>query len=157
MINRVGSANVLLTNQICVSLLPLLWLFARPDFLLPIWADGVLSGLFWPGFGLAQFNLTMHLAPARNRSAYFAVQSVVAGGAGFVAAMLGGALAYALSGWTWNARGVSLCNYHVLFVLRPIFRLLLIPLSRSLRVAMDQSRRLGETVASEVTSSTSEL
>lgn len=131
-IDRTGCLRVLRFNQVGVALLPLLWLFATPGFLLPIWIDAFLTGLFWPGFTLAQFNMTMLMAPRENRSAYLAMQTVVVGGAGFAAALLAGTLADALSGISLHLGRQNLINFHLLFVMTTILRLLLLPMSRSL-------------------------
>jgi MFS family permease len=133
-IDRIGCLRVLTLNQIGVALLPLLWLFATPGFLLPIWIDAFLTGLFWPGFNLAQFNLTLLMAPKENRSAYLAMQSVVGGFACFAAALLAGALADALAGFTVAVGKQVLLNFHLLFFMTAGLRLLLLPMSRALRL-----------------------
>lgn len=134
-IDRIGCHRVLRLNQIGVALLPLLWLFATPNFLLPIWIDAFFTGLFWPGFTLAQFNMTLLMAPRENRSAYLAMQTVVVGGAGFVAALLAGTLADVLSGFSVVAGQQTLINFHVLFAMTTLLRLALLPMSRALHTA----------------------
>lgn len=134
-IDRIGCHRVLLLNQIGVALLPLLWLFATPGFLLPIWIDAFLTGLFWPGFTLAQFNMTLLMAPRENRSAYLAMQTVVVGGAGFTAALLAGTLADSLSGFKVGVGHQTLIHFHLLFALSAVLRLLLLPMSRALHAA----------------------
>ena len=133
-IDRIGCHRVLLLNHIGVALLPLLWLFATPGFLLPIWIDAFLTGLFWPGFNLAQFNLTLEMAPQEHRSAYLAMQSIVGGVAAFAAALLAGVLAAALGGFTVAVGKQVLINFHLLFFMTAMLRLLLLPMSHALKV-----------------------
>ncbi|HTY08776.1 MAG TPA: MFS transporter, partial [Candidatus Edwardsbacteria bacterium] len=95
-IDRVGNRPVLAFNIMGIFMLPLFWLFATPANYFPIWCDAFLTGFFWPGFGLATFNLLLVTAPDENRTAYLAVQSVLTGLAVFLASLLGGWAANAL-------------------------------------------------------------
>lgn len=132
-IDRIGNRPVLAFNIMGIFLLPLFWLFATPTFYLPIWVDAFLTGLFWPGFGLATFNLLLATAPEQNRTAYFAVQSVAAGAAVFVASLLGGWAATQLAGFRVVVLGQTLINFHLLFALSSLCRILLLPLAFRLR------------------------
>ncbi|MRR10840.1 MFS transporter, partial [bacterium] len=132
-IDRIGTRPVLAFNIMGIFLLPLFWLFATPTFYLPIWVDAFLTGLFWPGFGLATFNLLLATAPEQNRTAYFAVQSVAAGAAVFVASLLGGWAATQLAGFRVVVLGQTLINFHLLFALSSLCRILLLPLAFRLR------------------------
>jgi MFS family permease len=62
-IDRLGNKPVMIFNMLGIFSLPLFWLFTTPDFYLPIWIDAFISGLVWPGFALATFNLL--LVPCR--------------------------------------------------------------------------------------------
>ncbi len=132
-IDRIGNRPVLAFNIMGIFLLPLFWLFATPTFYLPIWIDAFLTGLFWPGFGLATFNLLLATAPEQNRTAYFAVQSVAAGAAVFAASLLGGWAATQLAGFRVVVLGQSLINFHLLFALSSLCRILLLPLAFRLK------------------------
>jgi hypothetical protein len=115
-------------NVIGVTTLPLYWFFARPDFLLPIWINAVMSGIFWPGIALTTFNLAMITAPRQSRSAYLASYRLVAGVAAFVAALSGGWLAQWLQGFSFDFAGQTLGNYHVVFAVSFFGRFLLWPM-----------------------------
>lgn len=131
-IDRFGSRPALAINVAVISFLPLLWLFARPDYLWLIWFDAVLTGIFWPGFNLATFNLHLQTAPRENRQAYLAAISVVIGITGFLASLLGGLIATACAGFHATLLGFPLVNYHIIFVLSAAGRLALLPLVRHL-------------------------
>jgi MFS family permease len=132
-IDRVGNRPVLVMNLIGVFYLPLLWLLAGPDRLFPIWLDAGLTGLFWPGFTLALFNLILATAPDENRTAYLGMQSMAVGLSTFAASILGGLVASRLGGLRFQLLGLTIVNFHVLFVLSAFARLALVPLALGLR------------------------
>jgi len=136
--DRFGHRPVLAVNIVAVSTLPLIWLFATPGFLWPIWIDAMLTGVFWPGLNLAAFNLVLGTAPEANRTSYLAVQGLVAGVFLATSAVVGGLLAHAMGGWTWTVGAQTFVNFHVLYVLSALGRLALLPLA--LRLREDQAR-----------------
>lgn len=131
-IDRVGNRPVLTFNIVGVATLPLFWLFARPDFLWPIWIDAILTGVFWPGLNLATFNLVLSTAPRENRSVYLAMHALISGAAQFAASLMGGMLAHALSGMHCEVAGLALINFHVLFFASALGRFAVLPLARRL-------------------------
>ncbi|MDI6740220.1 MAG: MFS transporter [Candidatus Edwardsbacteria bacterium] len=138
-IDRAGNRPVLAFNIMGIFLLPLFWLFATPDFYLPIWIDAFLTGLFWPGFGLAAFNLLLVTAPEENRTAYLAVQSVLTGLAVFAASLFGGWIANLLENLIICVFGLTIVNFHLLFVFSSVCRILLLPLAFRLKEEKAQS------------------
>lgn len=140
-IDRIGNKPVLVFNMLGIFFLPLFWLFAGPDFYLPIWIDAFLTGIFWPGFGLATFNLLLLTAPERDRQSYLAVQSVCTGLSVFAASLAGGALAKWLGGVHLAFLGQSLVNFHLLFALSSLLRLAMLPLA--LRLPEDRAGTVG--------------
>ncbi|MBM3287565.1 MAG: MFS transporter [Candidatus Eisenbacteria bacterium] len=132
-IDRVGNRPVLVFNIAGVSFLPLLWLFAAPGHLAPIWIDACLTGLFWPGFALASFNLVLATAPEENRTAYLGVQGMAVGLSTFLASLLGGAVAQGIRSFSFEGHGLSLANFHLLFILSALLRISLLPVALTLR------------------------
>jgi MFS family permease len=132
-IDRVGNRPVLAICLLGVFFLPLLWLFATRTNLWPIWLDAALTGVFWPGFSLASFNLVLATAPEENRTAYLGVQTMVVGVATFLASLLGGVVADALGGIRVHAMGLTLINFHLVFIASAVFRVALLPLALRLR------------------------
>lgn len=131
-IDRFGSKPVLAICISGISFLPLLWLCARPDLLWGIWIDATLTGIFWPGFNLATFNLHLQTAPRENRQAYLATITVVIGVTGFLANLLGGWIVVLFDGFHASLFGFPLVNYHIIFVLSAVGRFVLLPLARQL-------------------------
>ncbi|HAD80995.1 MAG: hypothetical protein A2509_05055 [Candidatus Edwardsbacteria bacterium RIFOXYD12_FULL_50_11] len=140
-IDRLGNKPVMIFNMLGIFSLPLFWLFTTPDFYLPIWIDAFISGLVWPGFALATFNLLLVTAPEENRTAYLAVQSMVTGLAIFAASLVGGWLADSLRDFKFIILGQTIINFHLLFVLSSICRISLLPLALKLRE--DQAQSVG--------------
>ncbi|MDM7917492.1 MAG: MFS transporter [Candidatus Eisenbacteria bacterium] len=132
-IDRVGNRPVLAWNVGAVVTLPLLWLFATPSFLLPIWIDAILTGLFWPGLTLATFNLVLATAPEENRTAYLGMQAAAVGVFTFASSLLGGVLAKALDDFHATVGPTALPNFHLLYILSAVLRLAILPLVFHLR------------------------
>ena len=126
-VDRFGNRPVLVFNIVVVFTMPIIWLFATPDFLMPVWADALLTGLCWPGLNMALFNLVLGTAPAENRQGYLAAQGVIAGMAHFMAAALGGLLADRWSSFCLVIGPQTLVNFHLLFLLSAFGRLLMLP------------------------------
>jgi MFS family permease len=131
-IDRTGSRPVMIVCLVGISALPLFWLFARPDYLWMIWWDAVLTGILWPGFNLAGFNLQLQTAPREHRAVYLASLPVLVGITGFAANLFGGAMATAIGPWQGSLLGFPLVNYHAIFVLSAVGRLLCLPLASRL-------------------------
>jgi MFS family permease len=138
-IDRVGNRPVLAFNLAGVVILPVLWLFTAPQRLWPIWTDATLTGLFWPGFTLASFNLILATAPERDRTAYLGMQTMAIGISAFVASLIGGLVAKRLAGFHVVVLGQTLVNFHVLFAASTVSRMLLLPLALGLREERAQS------------------
>ncbi len=138
-IDRIGNRPVLIFNLAGVFTLPLFWLFTTPTFYLPIWIDAFLTGLFWPGFTLASFNLVLATAPERNRTAYLAMQSLTTGLAIFIASLAGGLLADLFKGFRWVLLGQTIINFHLLFALSSVLRISLLPMAMKLKEDRAQS------------------
>lgn len=131
-IDRVGNRPVLAFNLAGVVALPLLWLLTRPDRIWPIWTDATLTGVFWPGFTLASFNLILATAPERDRTAYLGMQGAAVGISTFLASLVGGFIAKGFEGFRVVLLGQPLVNFHILFVASAIGRLLLLPFALGL-------------------------
>lgn len=152
--DRVGHRPTLVITAVAVTGLPLLWLFAAPHRLWPIWLDAALTGLAWPGFHLAHFNLALSVVPERHRTACLAVRGLTTGLVQSCAAVVGGAIAQWIGDLKWNIGPLQLVNYHALFFASSVGRLALLPLAARLpeegawpvtalaRVALTRASRL---------------
>ncbi|MEW6686107.1 MAG: MFS transporter [Candidatus Edwardsbacteria bacterium] len=124
-IDKLKSKPVLTINFFCAAFLPLIWLFPRPHFLLPIWIDAIFTGIFWSGINLSLFNILLSLTEdKRLKEAYFAVFSTISGIFGFLASTCGGYLATVLKGFHYEIFGLHLVNFHLLFIFASLSRLL---------------------------------
>lgn len=124
MIDRMKSKPVLTLNFCGIVFLPFIWLFARPEFVLPVWIDAFFSGMFWSGINLSLFNILLSLTEDKDiKESYFAVFSTITGVFGFLSSILGGVIAQALSGFHWYFLGQHFINFHVLFVATSLLRL----------------------------------
>lgn len=130
-LDRFGAKPIVFINLFLTGFLPLLWVFATPKFLMPVWLDGVGNGLFWSGATLGWFTMLLSFAQNKTyRDAYFALFSAVTGLGGFVAALLGGALAQALNGFRLDLGPFRFVNFHIMFLLAGIGRFATLSLLR---------------------------
>lgn len=124
-IDKFRSKPVLTINFLCVAFLPLLWLFPTRHFLLPIWLDALLTGIFWPGVNLALFNIVLSLSDQEEiKENYFAVFTFVTGLGGFISSTAGGFIANLLKNFHLTIFGLTLINFHLLFIFATLSRLL---------------------------------
>uniref|UniRef100_A0A7C6EDM1 MFS transporter n=1 Tax=candidate division WOR-3 bacterium TaxID=2052148 RepID=A0A7C6EDM1_UNCW3 len=124
-IDKFRSKPVLTINFLCVAFLPLLWLFPTRHFLLPIWLDAILTGVFWPGVNLALFNIVLSLSDQEEiKENYFAVFTFVTGIGGFISSTVGGFIANLLKNFHITIFGLTFINFHLLFIFATVSRLL---------------------------------
>jgi MFS family permease len=125
LIDRVKSKPILAINFVGITFLPIIWLFARPDFILPIWIDAFFSGLFWCGINLSLFNILLSLTEEKElKESYFAVFSTITGICGFLSSILGGLIAQLLVNFKFEFLGQTFVNFHILFIGTSLFRFL---------------------------------
>jgi len=124
-IDRIKSKPVLSINFFAAAFLPLFWLFATKDYLLPIWIDAFLTGIFWSGINLSLFNILFSLTEEKEmKESYFAVFSTISGVFAFISSLAGGFIAQALSEIKIEFFGLTLINYHLMFVFATCIRLI---------------------------------
>lgn len=134
MIDRVKSKPILVMNFVGITFLPIIWLFATPNFILPIWIDAFFSGAFWSGINLSLFNILLSLTEEKElKESYFAVFSTITGICGFFSSILGGLLAQLFVNFKFEFLGQTFVNFHLLFLGTSIFRFLSIALLRRVR------------------------
>ena len=134
MIDRAKSKPILTLNFVGIIFLPIVWLFAKPSFILPIWIDAFFSGLFWSGINLSLFNILLSLTEDKEvKESYFAVFSTITGICGFLSSLLGGLIAQSLSNLRFEFLGQIFVNFHMLFIGTSLFRLVSLVLLRKVR------------------------
>lgn len=162
--DKYGNRPILLLSLSIAVLPPFLWCLTVPDpfpGFYTITGHGklivsqskmiiallnIFSGVGWSGVGLAQFNLMIGSAPRAERAVYVAAVSAAVGLSGGVSPLVGGALLQAMAGAPFPAHGLIRNNYHALFVVSALLRIVaLLPLrylreedSRSARYVLGQ-------------------
>ncbi|MDD3731257.1 MAG: MFS transporter [candidate division Zixibacteria bacterium] len=124
LIDRFGSKPVVALCGFGVAFVPFLWLIPRAGSLWILAFEAVYSGALWAGFNLAAFNIPIANSPRSNRSFYLAFFNVVTGLAFFSASVLGGVLAEMWKDVSWMVGPQKIVNYHLLFVVSGILRLI---------------------------------
>ena len=124
LIDRFGSKPVVALCAFGIAAIPFVWLFSRPDFLWILLIETVYTGVLWAGFNLAAFNIPIANSPRRNRTNYLAMFSVVTGLAFFFASLIGGVLAEMWSDVSWRIGPQVIKNYHLVFIISGILRLI---------------------------------
>lgn len=119
-------------SRICCTiavLLPFLWLFATPQNYAILLVMNFISGICWPGLDMANLNMSVWLAPEKNRSIYVACYSLMT-------ATIGIAFAYVCGGAFMEyirpvlekldipfLLGQKLNGFHLLFIISGLIRL----------------------------------
>jgi len=124
LIDRFGCKPVITFCAFGIAFIPSIWVFLRPDFLWILIPEVIFSAIMWAGFNLGAFNMPIAASPRNHRTIYLAVFAVVTGLAFFVASLIGGAIAESISDLHWQIGPQTIVNYHVLFVLSTVLRLL---------------------------------
>jgi MFS family permease len=102
--------------------LPLYYVFCPWNTSWPIYMTSILYGLFWSGFNLAMFSLTLASLPLSARAMGAAVFSAVTGPATFLSGVLSGSLAQNLGAVHWQFGALVVVNYQLLFLLSILLR-----------------------------------
>jgi len=123
-IDRFGSKPVIVLCAFAIGFVPLIWLIPRPGYLGILWFEALFTGVIWSGFNLASFNIPIANSPKEGRPIYLAMFAVIAGIGFFAASVLGGTIAEHLRGLHHPWGKQTIVNYHVLFVISSIFRVL---------------------------------
>ena len=127
--DRYGSRMVMFLCSCVQFFLPLFWLFATPGRILIIMIANSLSGIFWPGFEMAQLNLSIWSAPPKNRPIYMANFALIIAVFGTALAYIcGGAFVEIMKGILEGTQirfffGQTLNAFHLLFILSGMIRL----------------------------------
>ncbi len=133
LIDRFGPRAVLTTCAAGISLIPLVWLFPRADYLWVLIPEAIYSGLLWTGFNLAAFTIPLDKSPRERRPAYLAMFAVITGIAFFIGSVLAGFIADVYDDLAFVVGAQTIVNYHILFVISAVMRMLTAGLLASLR------------------------
>lgn len=123
-IDRFGCKPVVAFCAFGIAVIPMLWLIPRQGHLNILIFESIYSGFLWAGFNLAAFNIPIANSPQKGRTTYLAMFSVITGLAFFAASLIGGLLAQNWRDFSWIVGNQVVINYHLVFALSGILRLL---------------------------------
>lgn len=124
LIDRFGCRPVVIICSFAISFVPLIWLLPGKNTIWILFPEVIFSGAFWSGFNLAAFNMPIAYSPREDRIIYLGVFSVLTGLGFFIASILGGLLAHTWVNFKFHIGSQAIINYHLLFVLSGVLRLL---------------------------------
>ncbi|HEX2864960.1 MAG TPA: MFS transporter [Deinococcales bacterium] len=104
------------------TLLPISWMLATPENLLPIWVAAAFDSLVWQAIGPAYFNLSLAATPQANRASFLGMLFMVTGLAGFAGGLLSGPMLNFFSGHALLLGSFHWTGYHWLFALSGALR-----------------------------------
>jgi MFS family permease len=120
--DRYGHRRVLIACMTGVLFLPWCWVITTPTTLWILFANAVISGIWWPGLVLAQSNRLMEQVPTEARGAYLALFGATTGIAYFGASSIAGGLADLLANIRWTLGPLQINNYQTLFIIGSLLR-----------------------------------
>jgi MFS family permease len=129
MVDRYGNKPVMTICCSCIIALPVFWCFTTSQNFYMVLILSLLGGLFWPGYDMTATNLSIWLAPEKNRSIYIANYALVTSVIGIAIAIICGGAFMEISRPVIShlsipfVMGQKLTNFHVLFILSGLIRL----------------------------------
>lgn len=138
-----GSSTTLKICGVLITLNPILWLFATPDNLLPIWLDAINSGVAWTGFDLASMNIQFTDSKPKGRAYYFAWVGISSGIGFFVSGLIGGHLADFFQGLSLQTPATFITGNHWIFLISFVLRIVSLVVFWKLRPDMPILKSLG--------------
>jgi MFS family permease len=88
--DRFGNKPITFISSILIIATPLVWVFTSSHNIVMVFVANIVAGIGWSGYNLAVFNLSVWLAPEKNRSAYTACFALMTSSIGTAAAYLCG-------------------------------------------------------------------
>lgn len=128
-VDKSGSKPVLTLCCSLIIMLPFLWCFATPQNFTAVIIIGFVGGILWPGVEMTSVNLSIWLAPEKNRSIYVATYTLITSVLGIALAFVCGGGFLELTRPLINkldlpfVMGQRLNGFHVLFMLSGLIRL----------------------------------
>ncbi len=120
---RFGSSATLKICGVLITLNPILWLFATPDNLVPVWLDALNSAVAWTGFDLAAMNIQFTDSKPKGRAYYFAWAGISSGLGLFFAGLVGGQLADFFQDVSLQTPTMLITGYHWIFLISFVLRI----------------------------------
>jgi MFS family permease len=136
LIDRHGCKPVLLICGHMVSITPFLWILTGYSvwLILPLYVIGAAT---WSGLNLSQFNITLKMTPAADRSSYLAANTFLTSAGTIGGQVLGGLIVDGLTGVHFRVLGLTWGPYQILFLICGVIRF--IPMRFLYRIEERQS------------------
>lgn len=151
-IDKLGNMSVMALCGSISAVLPIIWCFSTPNNYTAILIYQIIGGIIWPSVELSTVNLSIWLAPEKNRSIYVANYTLLTTVVGAVIAFVcGGALMQYTTPLLKKldipfVMGQTLNSFHILIIVSSILRLLSIVFLLP-RIKEENSRSTTETIA----------
>ena len=151
--DKFGNKPVLLVCCIVIISLPFMWLVLTPQNYWLILGINFIGGTVWPGVELTVMNMSIWLAPEKNRSMYIANYTLVMNVVGVAVAYLcGGAFMQVARPFFDSLRlpfifGQTLNSFHILFVISGLIRIVVL-VTMFRHFGEDNSKSAGEMLKS---------
>lgn len=129
LVDKYGNKPVLKVCCLIAVALPTLWCFAAPWNYLAVIIISFFSGIVWPGIELTSTNLSIWLAPEKNRSMYIANYTLIVSLAGIALANVCGGIFMEMTRPVFShfnivfLMGQKFNSFHVLFIMSGVIRL----------------------------------
>ncbi len=120
---RFGSSTTIKICGALITLNPILWLFATPDNLLPVWLDAINSAVALTGFDLASMNIQFTDSKPKGRAYYFAWVGISSGIGFFVSGLIGGQLADVFQSVSFQTPLNTIVGNHWIFLISFVLRI----------------------------------
>jgi len=125
-LDRYGSVPVMVISTFVSTVLGLVWLFAVPGSIWPLFVFNFIGGMVWCANDACMVNMQMSHTPSKGRPAALAVYAVFTSIAAALALIIGGALLEYFSPvmvkLDWKFAGTSFDHYKLVFCISTVFR-----------------------------------
>ncbi len=121
MMDKHGYKPIMLICGRFIGLIPFFFIFVGWSYwmLIPLY---LISGTFWPGIGVAQFNIMFRLTPKQDRAAYLAFNTILTSSVAFIGPVVGGYLVDWMGGFSLKIFFLDIGAFQLLFLAGAMLR-----------------------------------
>jgi len=125
-LDRYGSVPMMLISSVSATTITLVWMFAVPGSIWPMFVFNFLGGMFWCANDACMVNMQLTHTPSKGRPAALAVYAVFTSISTAAALLVGGAMLEAFSPvmkkLAWTFLGTPFDHYKLVFLIAIIIR-----------------------------------
>ena len=121
MMDKHGYKPIMLICGRFIGLIPFFFVFVGWSIwmLIPLY---LISGTFWPGVGVAQFNIMFRLTPKKDRAAYLAFNTILTSSVAFIGPVVGGYLLDWMGNFSFKVLFLNIGAFQLLFLAGAMMR-----------------------------------